>query len=81
MAVLIVNLVLCVIILVLGIWGYMKKKSNISLYIGLAFFLFGVSHLLNILGLEAGLNSLLITIRLLAYLLVVFALYRLVSRK
>jgi hypothetical protein len=81
MAILVVNLVFCVIILAFGIWGYIKKKGDVSLYIGLAFFLYGVSHLLNILGLAAEMNSLIITIRFLAYLLVIFALYRLLSRK
>ena len=81
MTITIVNLVLCIIILGLGIWGYRKRKGDVSLYIGLAFGLFGVSHLLTILGLGAGLNSLIIAVRLLAYLLVIIALYRLLSRK
>ena len=76
-----VNLVLCIIILALGIWGYNKKKGDVPLYIGIAFGLFGISHLLTLLGLAAGLTAPLIAIRLIAYLLVVFALYRLVTRK
>ena len=78
---LVVNLVLCIIILVLGIWGYSKKKYDVPLYIGIAFGLFGVSHLMKILGVAAGLASLLIAIRLIAYLLVVFALYRVIARR
>jgi len=77
----IVNLVLCVIILALGIWGYSKKKNDVPLYIGIAFGLFGVSHLLTLLGLAAGLTAFLIVIRLIAYLLVVFALYRILARR
>ena len=78
---LVVNLVLCIIILVLGIWGYSKRKYDVPLYIGIAFGLFGVSHLMKILGVAAGLASLLIAIRLIAYLLVVFALYRVIARR
>jgi len=81
MAELIVNLVLCIIILALGIWGYSKKKGDILLYIGIAFGLFGVSHLMKLLGLAASLSALLIAIRIIAYLLVAFALYRVVAKK
>ena len=81
MSILIVNLVLCVMILVLGILGYIKKKGDVPLYIGFAFGLFGISHLLNIVDLTQALNALIIAIRLLAYLLVIFALYRVIIRK
>ena len=77
---LIVNLVLCIIILGLGIWGYSKKKYDVPLYIGIAFGLFGISHLMKILGIAESVAALLITIRLIAYLLVVFALYRVVAK-
>ena len=76
-----VNLVLCIIILALGIWGYSKKKGDVALYIGIAFGIFGISHLLTLLGLAAGLTAFLIAIRLIAYLLVVFALYRILAKK
>ena len=48
---LVAHLVLCVIIVGLGILGYSKKKYDVPLYIGIAFGLFGVSHLMRILGL------------------------------
>ena len=76
-----VNLVLCIIILALGIWGYSGKKGDVPLYIGIAFGLFGISHLLTLLGLAAGLTAFIIAIRLIAYLLVVFALYRILAKK
>jgi uncharacterized membrane protein (UPF0136 family) len=75
------NFVLCIVILALGIWAYVKKKDDVPLYIGIAFGLFAVSHLMTLLGLAAGLTVLLIAIRLIAYLLVVFALYRLLVKK
>ena len=75
------NFVLCIIILALGIWAYVKKKDDVPLYIGIAFGLFAVSHLMTLLGLAAGLTVFLIAIRLIAYLLVVFALYRILAKK
>jgi len=70
-----INFVLCVIILALGIWAYAKKKGDAALYIGIAFGLFAISHLImTLLGLAAGLTVFLIVIRLIAYLLVLFAL-------
>ena len=81
MAVLIVNLVLCVVILALGIWMYCRKKNDFALYVGIAFGLFGVTHLMDILGLPTSLSALVIAIRLIGYLFVVFALYRVLARK
>jgi len=75
------NLVLCIIIFVLGVWGYTKKKDDVPLYIGISFGLFAVSHIITLLGLAASLTALLIPIRLIAYLLVVFALYRMLVRR
>ena len=71
-----VNLVLCIIILIFGIIGYRRSGRAFPLYIGIAFGLFGVSHLLTILGLKDALAGLLIAVRAAAYILVVFAMYR-----
>ena len=42
----IMNVILTLIISVMGVWVYMKKKSMLSLYIGGAFVLFFISHVL-----------------------------------
>ncbi len=81
MEITLVNLILALIILALGIWAYARTKTDIALYVGLAFGLFGVSHLLTLLGLAGGLTTPLIVVRLIAYLLVIFALYRIVAQK
>ncbi len=81
MAVTIVNLILCVVILILGIWGYAAKKNSIPLFIGIAFGLFGLTHLLSLVGLAADLSTFFIVVRLIAYLLVVAALFRLILQK
>jgi uncharacterized membrane protein (UPF0136 family) len=81
MAITIINLVLTTVILILGIWAYVKRKSDVALYIGIAFGLFAVSHALTLAGLAASLDAFLITIRVVAYLLVIFALCRILMKK
>lgn len=77
-----VNLVLCMVILILGVWGYLKKKRDlVPLSIGMAFGLFGISHLATLLDLKDELEEVLIVIRTIAYLLLIFALYIYVTRK
>jgi hypothetical protein len=76
----IVNLVLCVVICALAIIGWRRSGKAFPLYIGIAFALFGVSHLASIFGLMESLEAALIAVRTLAYLLVAFALYQLAFR-
>jgi uncharacterized membrane protein (UPF0136 family) len=76
-----INLVMCIIILVFGIMGYQRSKNLVPLYIGIAFGLFGFSHISTMLGLKDSLNTLLIFVRLGAYLLVTYATYLMVFRK
>jgi hypothetical protein len=75
------NFVLCIVILALGIWAYAKKKGDVPLYIGIAFGLFAISHLMTILGLAGSLAIFLIILRVIAYLLVVVALCRILVKK
>jgi len=70
-----VNLVLCIVILVFGIISYQRMKSRVTLYVGIAFGLFGLSHLATLLSLNTTLNIELIIIRTLAYLLVTYAMF------
>ena len=76
-----VNLALCVIIFILGCWGYKKQKDAMPLYIGIAFGLFGISHLVTLFDMASSLTNVLIVIRVLAYLIVIFALYMFVRKK
>lgn len=71
-----VNLILCIVILVFGVIGYQRSRSVVPLYVGIAFGLFGLSHLATLLGLKDALAGALIAVRTLAYLIVVFALYK-----
>jgi hypothetical protein len=79
--VVIVNLILCIFIVVLAILEYSKTKSSIALFIGIAFGLFGISHLLTLLGLADSLTTPLIIIRILAYLSVIYGLYVNITKK
>jgi cytochrome c oxidase assembly factor CtaG len=72
----IVNLILCIIILIFGLVGKSRSGKTYPLYIGIAFGLFGVSHLATLLGLKTALSTILIVIRTCAYLLVAFTLYQ-----
>ena len=76
-----VNLTLCIIIFILGFLGYRKGGNRIPLYVGIAFGLFGISHLATILGLKNALEAALIVIRTAAYLTVMFALYKFLSNR
>ncbi len=71
-----VNFVLCAIIFILGVWGYKKRRDTLPLYIGIAFGIFGLTHLLTLLGFREILTNVFIIIRTIAYLLVIFALYK-----
>lgn len=71
-----VNLILCVVIVVFGYLGFRKAKDLWPLFIAIAFALFGISHLLTLLGLKEALTGGLIAIRTIAYLLVIYAVYR-----
>ena len=76
-----VNLVLCIVIFILGYWGYKKQKDTMPLYIGIAFGLFGISHLVTLFDMASSLTNILIVIRVIAYLIVIFALYLYVRKK
>lgn len=75
----VLNLALSIAIFVLGCWGYEKRKNGAALCVGVAFGLFGVSHLLTLLGFGLSFGTVLIAVRTAAYLTVAFALYTVVG--
>ncbi len=79
--VVLVNLILCIVIVVLGVMEYTRTKSRVALYVGIAFGLFGISHLLTLLGMVDGLTVPLVILRFLAYLTVIYALYINITKK
>ena len=76
-----VNLVLCIIILIFGLLGWRRSHKTFPLYVGIAFCLFGISHLATLLGLKSQLEIPMIIVRTLAYLIVAFTLYQTAFRK
>ena len=78
--VIIVNLIFCIIIVFLALVGYRKTDNAIPLYIGASFALFGISHLATILGYASSTTALVI-IRGFAYIIVIYALYRVAYKK
>jgi uncharacterized membrane protein (UPF0136 family) len=70
-----VNLVLAAVILVLGLVGYGLSRKTASLWIGLAFGLFGFSHLATLMGKKDSWKWELVAVRSVGYLLVALALY------
>jgi hypothetical protein len=72
----VINLILCVVIFIFGLMGWRRSGKVLPLYIAIAFGLFGLSHLATILGQAAQLEVLLIVIRTVAYLIVVYAVYK-----
>jgi PAS domain S-box-containing protein len=70
-----VNLVFCIIIVLLSLWWYKKTGSYTPLYIGLAFGLFGISHLATLFDLTTPYQPILIIIRTSAYILVALGLF------
>jgi uncharacterized membrane protein (UPF0136 family) len=70
-----VNLALCVVILAFGLIAYRRSKSRVALYVGVAFGMFGLSHLAALFSVRDALDSPFIVIRTLAYLLVAYPLY------
>jgi len=81
MDVTLVNLILAVAVAAMGVWAYMRKQSKAALYVGIAFGLFAIAHLLTLIGLGGTLNALLIAIRVLGYVAAMVAVYRLGTQR
>ena len=76
-----VNLVLALVILGMGIWAYAAVKSRSMLYVGIGFGLFALAHLLSLLGLAASLGMPIMIVRILAYVMVIYAIYIVIAGK
>jgi len=70
-----VNLFLCLVILVLGYLVYRKRNSISALFIGVAFGLFGLSHMSTLLGQTLFPEVTFMLLRICGYLFVIAALY------
>ncbi len=70
------NLMLCVTIVLMGLIGYSKSKHTLPLSLATVFGLFGVSHALLLFGLTEEFGAVVFAIRVAAYALVIYMLYR-----
>jgi hypothetical protein len=74
--VIIINLVLCIIIFVIGFAAYRKSENVNPLLVGIAFGMFGLSHLNTLFNLTLFPEITFVLLRLCGYILVAWALYR-----
>ncbi len=72
--VVLINFLLCLITAILG-FSKEGKRSKAPLMIAIAFSLFGISHLTQLMGYKEALEVVLIMIRTAAYVLVAVAMY------
>ncbi len=75
------NIVLCAVIVVIGLCGYRYTKKSLLLFFGLAFVLFGFSHLLTLFGRRQALVAAVIGLRIAAYLIVIAVLAKQAFKK
>jgi len=69
------NVIACFIIFILGIVGYVRSKEAWILWMGIAFVLFGVTHLFTLLDLQEALATSILAIRIVGYLVVAVTVY------
>ena len=70
------NFVMCVATAILGLATYNKKRLAMPLLVGIAFALFGFSHLATLLNFAQAWASFLIVDRTIDYLLVLYSVFR-----
>ncbi|MBU0531990.1 hypothetical protein KKB44_00695 [Candidatus Micrarchaeota archaeon] len=73
------NFILNVAIIVVGFLAYQKSKNFVPLYLAGAFVLFSITHLLTLLGMAETLLYPILVIRTVAYLTIIFTLYKLLT--
>jgi hypothetical protein len=71
-----VNLILCLAIVALGLLGYKRSRHTLPLLLAVVFALFGLSHAIVLLGSFEDLEAVVFAVRVVAYGLVLYLLYR-----
>ncbi|HOO04288.1 MAG TPA: DUF5985 family protein [Methanomassiliicoccales archaeon] len=71
-----VNLILCLAIVALGLLGYMRSRHTLPLILAVVFALFGLSHAIILLDPSRELEVVVFAVRVVAYGLVLYLLYR-----
>ena len=73
------NFILNLTIIIVGFLAYRKTKSFVPLYFAGAFVLFASTHLLTLLGMAEALHYPILVVRTVAYLMLVFTLYKILT--
>ena len=77
---LIINLIFCIVIAILGVWGYFRTKKVGLIYLGISFIFYGLAHILALAGLAEKAQAISIAFRVIGYLLtgagVLFLIFR-----
>jgi MFS superfamily sulfate permease-like transporter len=71
------NIFFCVLVVLSGLVAYKRKWNLSALLIGVAYSLFTVSHLATLFGLKDDQGLLLMAIRVIAYVILIYAVLRL----
>jgi len=69
------NFVLSFLIFTFGCWAYVRTKNKAPFYIGAAFGLFSLSHLMALVGISRDFRDTLVLIRAFSYFIVLTTLY------
>lgn len=76
-----INMGICLLILAVGSFGYIRTKAKALFHIGVAFGLFAVSHGISLFGAQRSLAVTMMLIRIFAYLIVLFTLWEMRSKQ
>lgn len=76
----VVNFILSFLTFIIGCWAYAKTRNKTPFYVGIAFGLFSLSHLISLLGIHRSFRETLILIRMFGYFIVLTTLYH-IGRK
>lgn len=76
-----IYLLFCLAVCILGIVVYVKRKNSLALFLGIAYGFFTIDRFIVLLGVVAGLDVFGIVLRVIAYLLILFALYKALVNK
>lgn len=71
-----INATLGILIMLLGLRAYRKLGSKLYLSLSIAFGIFAVTHIVTLLGIARYLMTMLLTLRVIAYGMVVLSLHK-----
>jgi hypothetical protein len=76
----VLNFVLNLAIILVGLMAYMKTKNFVPLYIGLAFVLFSITHLLTLLDMATAMFYPIFVLRAMGYVTIIYTLYKMMAK-